>query len=257
METTLTITDVTRMSAPRVCVAGITDDGRSIRPVLPFPGIQEDWLYEGDYATVRPFARVKLNLLRPNPQPPHTEDWFIDQTLKENRGFLLDDEKFPFLWKISFPSVASIFETEIQNDFGHYVREGNGKRSLGTIVPGHISFVNYDLNMNDRWETHITFSDWEDREYRLAVTDLSFQYYVNHLREKRGQSNRYIGLNLQKTFSSRETFLRIGLTRPTWEKHPHCCSLQITGVYTFPDYLEGRCFADYLPQQEHDEIELN
>jgi hypothetical protein len=25
------------------------------------------------------------------------------------------------------------------------------------------------------------------------------------------------------------------------------CYLQVNGIYTFPDYLEGKCFADFLP----------
>ncbi len=40
-----------------------------------------------------------------------------------------------------------------------------------------------------------------------------------------------------------EVFLRIGLARG-WKKYPDRCYLQITGVYVFPDYLHGRCFAD-------------
>jgi hypothetical protein len=39
-------------------------------------------------------------------------------------------------------------------------------------------------------------------------------------------------------------FLRIGLARH-WEKHPERCHLQITGIYTFPDYLNGRTFTDF------------
>jgi hypothetical protein len=41
-------------------------------------------------------------------------------------------------------------------------------------------------------------------------------------------------------------FLRIGLSRG-WDRHPDRCYLQVTGVYSFPDYLQGRCFADLAP----------
>jgi len=34
----------------------------------------------------------------------------------------------------------------------------------------------------------------------------------------------------------------IGLTRP----YEGWCWLQVNGVYIFPDYLEGRCFADFV-----------
>jgi len=32
-----------------------------------------------------------------------------------------------------------------------------------------------------------------------------------------------------------------------WERYPDRCYVQITGVYSFPDYLSGRCFADFAP----------
>jgi hypothetical protein len=41
------------------------------------------------------------------------------------------------------------------------------------------------------------------------------------------------------------TLLRIGLAR-LWEKFPDRCYLQITGIYTFPDYLRGRTFTDFV-----------
>ena len=45
---------------------------------------------------------------------------------------------------------------------------------------------------------------------------------------------------------SRKVYLRLGLARG-WHKYPDRCYIQITGVYTFPDYLEGHTFAAYAP----------
>jgi ATP-dependent DNA helicase RecQ len=42
--------------------------------------------------------------------------------------------------------------------------------------------------------------------------------------------------------------LRIGLTRH-WDAYPDRCFLQITGIHTFPDYLEGQTFADFATVQ--------
>ncbi|MGI6627904.1 MAG: hypothetical protein ACOX4K_06115 [Bacillota bacterium] len=44
--------------------------------------------------------------------------------------------------------------------------------------------------------------------------------------------------------SADHVFFRIGLARG-WSRYPDRCYLQITGVYTFPDYLDGKCFADF------------
>ena len=39
---------------------------------------------------------------------------------------------------------------------------------------------------------------------------------------------------------------RIGLSRG-WAKFPDRCFLQVNGVYTFPDYLQGKTFAEFAP----------
>jgi len=43
-------------------------------------------------------------------------------------------------------------------------------------------------------------------------------------------------------------YLRLGLARPFKKSaadEPRCY-LQVTGVHTFPDYLQGKTFADFL-----------
>ena len=40
-------------------------------------------------------------------------------------------------------------------------------------------------------------------------------------------------------------YLRLGLTRPWGD--PEYCWTQVTGIYTFPDYLEGSTFAHFIP----------
>jgi hypothetical protein len=41
----------------------------------------------------------------------------------------------------------------------------------------------------------------------------------------------------------------LGLTRPFQKSDADqkWCYIQVTGIYTFPDYLEGKCFADFNP----------
>jgi len=74
----LVITDLTRMQAGRVCVAGYDEQGHCIRPVLPPPGILESSLLVEGKPVVFPFAIVEYELLQSRPQPPHTEDCFYD-----------------------------------------------------------------------------------------------------------------------------------------------------------------------------------
>lgn len=48
---------------------------------------------------------------------------------------------------------------------------------------------------------------------------------------------------LSDILAQRDLLLRVGLARG-WAEFPDRCYLQVTGVCTFPDYLDGRCFAD-------------
>jgi hypothetical protein len=101
------------------------------------------------------------------------------------------------------------------------------------------------LRENDgKLDYRIEFVDESGCVYELPVTDLSFRYFVDHKRAEISSPNR-VASNLVQQFHQGDVFLRIGLTRPTWKEHPHCCFLQVNGIYTFPDYLEGCCFADY------------
>jgi len=203
---------------------------------------------------IRPFSRVTFDLLGHQPQPPHTEDWEINPTIKQFDRVLNFQERRALLQHMISPSVESLFEAEIHHDFGFYIRESEGTCSLGTIQTRSVSFVRYSPNDDESYNYRVTFFDAIGQEYNLAVTDLTFRYYVDHLREVEGLSCGRIGINLQNIFDNRPTFLRIGLTRPTWEAHPHCCALQITGIYTYTDYLDGRCFADFQQQPPEEEI---
>jgi hypothetical protein len=68
------VTDVTRMRAPRVCVAGyFSDDGVPVRPVIPYrygDDITEEFLWKGEHLIVQPFAEVRLAFGAPVSDPP-------------------------------------------------------------------------------------------------------------------------------------------------------------------------------------------
>lgn len=241
---TLLITDVTRMWGNRVCVAGIDSDGNSIRPILMDRHITEDWLYTDGQVIIYPFSWVSFKFLKHRPDNPHSEDWIIDPNFKQDVRRASKAEKRRFLRMYSDENVASIFGAEIQHNPGSYIREGEGNRSLGTV---HVNVIHFFYGINDfgRWDYRITFMDQAKEQYSLRVTDLSFRYYCDFMRDKEKVGPDRISNQLQERMISNLTFLRIGLARPNWPEFPHSCFLQITGVYTFPDYLDGRCFADF------------
>ncbi len=234
------------MSGKRVCIAGVTDEGKSIRPEFKSGSIHEHWLFEGDEAIVRPFARLQFDLIRHKPEPPHTEDWVIDDSFRGNAGLPPLADQVKLLERILDANIAGIFGAQIHKTPGFYVNKGEGNRSLGTIKVQKLWEVVHDCG-HGRWEYRINFVDASNTTYRLGVTDLAFRYYMDHLREKEGLDCEQVGKQLSNRLRTRELYLRIGLARPTWEKYPDRCFLQVNGVYSFPDYLDGKSFADFSP----------
>jgi len=244
METLIVITDLTRMQGQRVCIAGITRDLTCIRPVFRHGGLAESWLYDQGNVAIRPFAVILFDLQEHAPDPPHTEDWIIDLVYRPDGRILTQDRQRSLLRRIEDTSVEGIFGAEILREHGWYIAAGEGTRSLGTIRVKKLWDIWYALHEGDKWSYHLLFSDQTGQRYRLAVTDLAFRTFLDHLRLHQGMQPSRAAQSLTTTLQRAELFLRIGLARG-WEKYPARCYLQITGVYSFPDYLEGRCFADF------------
>jgi hypothetical protein len=244
MRTPIVVTDLTRMQRGMVCIAGIDDAGRCIRPVLSQPGIPETALYNQGQPVIFPSARVEFFLLRPRPQPPHTEDVYF---VEGSPHFIERVEDFEDVLKKSFfASVQRIFDQPIIHDPGYSVMDCAGPRSIGTIRPGKITQVIYTHEAaNDAWDYRLTFEDGEGEIYRLKITDLTWHYYCDSLRERHFTPDR-IAEKLTEELKSKSIYLRIGLSRG-WNKYPERCFLQVNGIHTFPDYLDGKIFADFKP----------
>jgi hypothetical protein len=245
MKRTITITDLTRMQEGRVCIAGYDEEGNCIRPVLPPPGIHERTLYSQGHPIIFPFALVEYYLLHPHPQPPHTEDYRYNPNTVKLIGQLDEDRKRILLEKTLYKSVKAIFEVPIHSDVGFYVMDGEGPRSLGTNKPRKIIKAIYEQDTEGKWRYRLGFIDGDEETFWLTVTDLAWRYYCDH-RCREGDDLREISSHLSSFLKSASVYLRIGLARG-WEKFPDRCFIQITGVYSFPDYLEGRIFADFAP----------
>jgi len=244
MKKELVITDVTRMYEGRVCVAGYDRKRNCVRPVLPPPGIHENSLYVNKKPIVFPFAVVEYDLLEHTPKPPHTEDWRYDPASVRFVKRLKETEKRETLERLRDPNVDSIFGAAIVSAQGHYVLEGEGKRSLGTIQPSQIIEAIIEPADN-AWKYRLKFADSANKTWRLTITDLTWRYFCDSQR-RANKSRQQLESELTTLLTSSQVYLRIGLARG-WEKHPERCYLQITGVYTFPDYLAGRTFADFTP----------
>ncbi len=251
------ITDVTRMKEDRVCVAGVDKKGNCLRPLLPYPDqLREHHLYDDEgKVVIRPRAVVNM-FLSPEaaPKPPHTEDHHWPTTNQVEYLRQPDDN----IWKLvlqrtASQSVTDIFKTHVRKN--KYVAPGDGEYSLGTIKPASINKLGYYRPEFDGVETDkftLNFSDASGEVYnQIPVTDLSLRYYITYLRVHGNMRPPRIRDLLERKWESAEVWLRLGLTRPYQksEDAQKWCYLQVTGVYTFPDYLQGKCFADFKPAE--------
>jgi hypothetical protein len=127
---------------------------------------------------------------------------------------------------------------------GKYLKPNSGKRSIGTI---RAKIAEIDLA-----DYRISFYDESGKFYpRRKITDLAFIAYADNFT---GSDPRALWAAndgvLKKFRGSDDVFIRVGLTRP-W-KNPEGiegCWLQVTGIYSFPDYSKDVDFAGFQPQK--------
>ena len=91
------------------------------------------------------------------------------------------------------------------------------------------------------------FRDPTGTKYRrFPVNDMAFRaFFEDCISRSRGirQVESRVLSNLR---SADRVYLRLGLTRPTEiGGYDETCWAQVTGVYTFPDYLGGKKFTDF------------
>jgi hypothetical protein len=245
------------MQGDHICVAGYLRDGTCIRPRFRWKPLTESWVWQKETVIVRPFNEVELELVEHKPEPPHSEDWWVNPTYYRLLRMLKADRQQALLNRIEDPSVQSIFGAPIQQENGWFIKSGQGIRSLGTVRVASVERVTYVSRPDGRWDYRIAFTDAAATKYRLAVTDLAFRCYLDHARKQEGLPPDKAADRLTGMLQEAVPYLRIGLARG-WDKYPDRCHLQITGVYSFPDYLGGKCFADFIlhPQKAQADVDV-
>lgn len=244
MITQLAVTDLTRMQRGHVCIAGYDTKQNCIRLVRPRPqGIPELSLVVDNKAIAFPFAVIEVDLLNALPDPPHVEDHlYVPQSLRFLRR-VDDARKERFLGWSLHHSLADLFGQPVLQGPGYYVMAGQGVRSLGTIQPSAIKGVEYHSEQEGSWSYHIVFKD-DVSWYRLKITDLTWHYYCDLYRAD-GREPSEIASEMTTTLKRVKVYLRIGLARG-WQKYPDRCYVQVNGIHTIPDYLNGRTFVELM-----------
>ncbi|MCB9437822.1 MAG: hypothetical protein H6673_12675 [Anaerolineales bacterium] len=238
METLLLITEVTTMRDGRVCIAGVDRTYKAIRPVLPHH-IYKRHLYLSTGQAIYPRAVISLDLTPEDDlDRPHLEDCRWDTT----QPTTFERETSPDNWKrvlteTAATSIEDLFGTEVHR--GENVAAGSGLRSLGTLVPERITNLWHKSHDQRQHQYRLEFYDSTGQQFDIPINDLTVQTYIQRLQHN-GFKMDYIETLLVDRFNRGEVYLRLGLTRP-WNGW---CWLQVTGVYTFPDYLAGKNFTE-------------
>lgn len=248
MKKTLVITDVTQMPSDRnygneVCVVGIDAEGQCIRPVCDGGFLKQYLKDTSGKVIIRHTAKVEFNLYPVETRPPHIEDMKFDPSSILSKGLCGSNEWERVLRESSFSSVKEIYGGFLQTK--GWVAPGAQTRSIATLSGATITDI--ELTQNNL-KPRITFIDKVGSEFVLPASDLSLwdRCYSMVKKQKRNhlEVQSELIILLQK---ADRLYLRVGLARP-WEPEDdggEKCWVQITGVYSFPDYLNGKCFADF------------
>ncbi len=263
MHKQIVVTDLTRMSGLDVCIAGVETDAphRCIRPQLaPASGQRarhpdERWLHSATNGPVRPFSVISVDAFENFPNPPHTEDWRVRDIPARVEPVLAESERRGLLESLQQPSLDGLFGTPIVWNQDHEgmrsagcVEPRSGTASLGTLRVA-LHNVTASAKFDGSLKYYADFSDASGAWNQAKITDLSFLYWVDSLRRELGHSPPILTRSLRAVFHTPnlEVWLRVGLARPFAPRggQKRMCYVQITGIYTFPDYLDGAAWCDF------------
>jgi hypothetical protein len=243
----LLITDVTKMRDDGVCVASLDEQGRSVRPI-PAAGMnhRRAHLHLPDGQVVKTGALVEADFT-PSPLqvPPHLEDLVYRPPLRLLG--LADRAEFTRRLKASCaPNLRGLYGAEVHDAPKAYLRDGTGARSLGTVRPSLL--MGFDLEeRKGTLRPRLRFATREENGFwDLPIVDLALWGWINQVAATRSLASAQAAIDALLRRGG-ETYLRIGLARgfsnPDWDGKR--CYLQVIGIHTAYDYLEGRSWTDF------------
>jgi len=251
MKQRIVITDLTQMpTGNRACIVGISESGQCIRPVTEVRenGVTKDLLYSGPQLIVRPSAKVEFDFHRVDVVPPHIEDQGFAPGSIVSHGLCSDNKWEHILQRSSYTRVDDIYDGFLQDH--SWVKPGANTKSIATL--SQVTIVNVQL---PEWEGklryRLSFRDSTGYMFDRPVSDLAFRELCYKEVKVDGHACLKVSSRLTNLLKSVDrVYLRLGLARPWLQPRASekRCYLQVTGIYTFPDYLQGKSITNFLPQ---------
>jgi hypothetical protein len=244
MKKTLIITDLTQMpNGNEVCVVGIDEAGICIRPVCQGGFLKKYLFNPGGNVLIRPRAKVEFDLYPIACQSPHIEDMIFNPASIKGKGLCNDKEWESALQLNSYVSVSEIYGGFLQEN--SWVKPGAKTRSIATLSV--VTIVNIELTPR-QIKPRLIFKDGLGCKFDCPTSDLTLWNRCLALARKQGRNPIEVKTELVALLQNVERlYLRLGLARP-WERikgEGERCWLQVTGAYTFPDYMNDKSFADF------------
>lgn len=219
----LVINHVTRMTHPRICVAGV--DLKTHEHVRPTTYRSDQITRELLREEGGPFgmgAIVDLGKVVPVPSPPETEDHRFWTANAHHAGNVEGDEFLELLDRVSAPSLSTAFGPALERMKWKYAVEiGCGRRSLAVLRARKRSHLSVD---NRYGRLQLRFNDVEPQAY-VPVNDIRF-YEADHktiktsiVQDVRRRLRRGV-----------DAYLMFGLTRAYPSDDPKHHWLQLNGL---------------------------
>ena len=204
-----------------------------VRPTREHGRVRMDDLTTPDDQVLRPFDVVEFNLLRPRPNPPHTEDWIVD-------------------FERDHPSIVRRLKGERRSRFLHkycdtaprQVLQGQ-QRSLCLVKPSSVTGSFRQDPGRAHLDARLAFR-LGGRTYRgsftkggFATIDLKWLALGDSWLPEGGGWAEFDAGILEARYGIEEIYLVIGLSR----SHQRRFEPVILGVHTVPDYEASISYA--------------
>lgn len=167
----IVINHLTRMDAPRICIAGIDpDSGRHIRPTTgPSRPLTRGLLVEqgGPLALG---SLVELGDVTPDPKQPETEDHLFWPEKAQSVGRLTPSRYLELLLEHAGNRLEDIFgDALVRHEWNYAIDKDHGTASLGILRVRRKP----DIEIDRYGKLRLRLND-EDKPAFLSVTDLRF-----------------------------------------------------------------------------------
>jgi hypothetical protein len=201
----IVVNHVTRMSAPRICVAGV--DVESLEHVRPTTRASDPItrsLLRAEGGPLRMGAVVELGATQPFPTPPETEDHRFSTANARLVEDMDGDEFLELLEMVSAPDLSSAFGPALDRLRWNYaVERGCGDRSLAVVR----ARKRPELQVDRYGRLRLQIDDVVPQAY-VSVTDVRF--YAEDQKTPRDRVVQSVRLRLRRGVGA---FLMLGLAR--------------------------------------------